>query len=367
MDFSLNDEQQLLKDLIERFVQERYDLPKRVGYRANPGGYSSDNWTALAELGLLSLPFAAEHGGMAGGAVETITVMEAIGRSLAVEPYLDELIVSAGMLARAGSDAQRDAWLARVMAGEAHLALAHIERGARYDLARVVTRARTIGGALRLEGEKSFVPQGEVADAFIVSARVSDGGGIGFFLVPADAPGLERRDYRLVDGTAVSLLKLRGVPAGERLPGGFDELLAVVDDARIAACAEMVGVMSLLFDTTLEHVRSRRQFGMTLGSFQVIQHRLADQYVALEQSRSQLYRGALAAADDPGRGRAIAGMKSFVSHAAIALGEECIHFHGAMGTTDELIVGHGHKRLMVLSTLFGDSDRELQRFNGLAA
>jgi alkylation response protein AidB-like acyl-CoA dehydrogenase len=367
--FALNEEQALLKGAIERFTAQRYDSTQSSTNRENPSGYCPENWRALADLGLLALPFSAEDGGLGGGAVEIITAMEVLGRALAIEPILEEIIVGAGLLARAGTPEQKEAWLPRIMSGSAHVALAHFEHAARFNLTGVRTVAhRRPGGAAQLHGEKAFVPLGEAADAFIVSAReAADGdapGDIRFYFVSADAPGVERKGFRLADGSAASRLVLHGAP-GERLSGGFAELAETIDVGRIAAGAEMLGIMSTLLDATLEYVRTRKQFGTALGSFQVIQHRLVDLYVSLELSRSQLYRAALSNGGDfP---VAVAGMKSFISSAALTLGEQCIHMHGAMGTTEELSIGRGHKRLMVLATLFGDADFELGRFIRLMA
>jgi alkylation response protein AidB-like acyl-CoA dehydrogenase len=367
LNFNLSEEQQLLRDAVERFASERYDVPKRAAYRTNPAGYSAENWAELAGLGVLALPFDAEDGGLGGGAVELMTVMEALGRALAIEPVLEEIVISAGLIAAAGTAEQKARWLPAVIAGEAHLALAHVERSARFDLDDVRTTARVANGVATLDGDKSFVPAGAAADAYLVAARQAGTDGradIRHYVVAADATGLERKTFRLVDGSVASQLTLRGV-RGEPLAGGFEQFSQVVERAQIAAAAEMLGIMSLLFDSTLEYVRNRRQFGAPLGSFQVIQHRMVDLYVMLELSRSQLYRAALVAGERE-RARAVAGMKSYLSTSGVSMGEQCIHLHGAMGTTDELAIGHAHKRLLVLATLFGDADHELDRFIALA-
>jgi alkylation response protein AidB-like acyl-CoA dehydrogenase len=367
VNFNLSEEQALLKDAVERFADGRYDVPQRAAYRASPHGYSAENWAGLAGLGVLALPFAADDGGLGGGPVELATVMEALGRALAVEPVLEEVVIAGGLLAAAGTAAQRRRWLPSIIDGRSHLALAHIERHARFDHAEVGTRAMPTEAGANLNGRKSFVPAGAAADAFLVSARTAGEPGSALtrlYLVAADAPGVELRPFRLVDGSVAAEIALRDAP-GEPLDGGIDRLAGVIESAAVAAGAEMLGIMSRLFDTTLEYLRNRRQFGAPLGSFQVIQHRMVDLYVSLELSRSQLYRAALTTAADE-RPRAVAGMKSYVSTAAIAMGEQCIHLHGAMGTTDELSVGHAHKRILVLATLFGDADHALDRFIELA-
>lgn len=365
MNFELNEDQLLLKNLTEQFVADRYDLAKRAAYQESAGGFSRENWALLAELGLLALPFAEADGGLGGGMVEIITVMETLGSGLVAEPVLSDLLLAGALIAEAGTQAQKAAWLPRIMNGEARVALAHFEQGARYDLDHVGARSQADGDGFRIDGEKTLVLAGAEADAYLVSAR--DGEDVRFHIVPADAPGLRRRDYRLVDGSVASELRLLSVPAAERLDGGMTIFAKVADRARIAASAEMIGIMSMLFQATLDYVRTRKQFGVAIGGFQAVQHRLADLYTALELSRSQLYRAALADGDDQERARAVAGAKSYIGASAIQLGEECIQFHGGMGTTDELIIGHGHKRLLLLATLLGDSDSELERFNALSA
>jgi alkylation response protein AidB-like acyl-CoA dehydrogenase len=365
VNFELNEDQLLLKNLTEQFVADRYDdLTRRDAYQQSQSGFSGENWALLAELGLLALPFAEDDGGLGGGMIEIITVMEALGRALVTEPLLGDLLLAGALIAETGTEAQKARWLPRIMSGEARVALAHFEHEARYDIGHVGARSQRDGGSgFKLEGAKTLVLSGADADAYLVSAR--NGDDIHFHIVPADSAGLHRRDYRLVDGSVASELRLLSVPAGERLAGGMAEFARVVDRARIAMSAEMLGIMSMLFDTTLDYVRTRKQFGVPIGSFQAIQHRLADLYAALELSRSQLYRAALAQDSDEGRARAIAGAKSYVSANAVRLGEECIQLHGGIGTSNELIVGHGHKRLLLLATLFGDSDSELERFNAL--
>lgn len=359
----------MLRDLVSRFAQERCALPDRRRSREEPGGFSRQNWRTLAELGLLAMPFAERNGGLGGGRVETITVGEELGRGLCAEPYLTDILLAARLLESAGTDAQRETWLPRVIAGEARLALAHFEHQARFNPLYVRCAIRAEGDAGKLSGTKTFVLAGEGVDAYLVSARErgepDDLDGLSLWLVSADATGLDRRSYRLTDSSIACELRLHGA-AAEKLAGGGRELLAIFDEVRIAACAEMVGIMAVMFDATLEHVRTRKQFGQPIGGFQAIQHRMADLYVLLEQSRSQMLRAALT--EDGGTpSAAIAGAKSLVSANAVRLGEECIQFHGGMGTTDELAIGHGHKRILLLATLLGDAETELARYARLAA
>jgi alkylation response protein AidB-like acyl-CoA dehydrogenase len=251
------------------------------------------------------------------------------------------------------------------MSGSAHVAMAHFEQTAGFELDDVRTVARGNGAGVRLQGDKTVVLGSGGAEAFIVSARTmgsSGADGIGFYIVDRDAPGLAITPFRIADGSVASRLRLQDVAVRDKLDVNFDAFLGAVDDSRIAACAEMIGIMSTLFETTLDYVRTRKQFGAPIGSFQVVQHRMADLYVSLEQSRSQLYRAALSGTSVRAQPAAVAGMKSYVSAAAVEMGEQCIHLHGGMGITDELLIGHGHKRLLVLAAMFGDADHELQRF-----
>ncbi len=369
MNFDLDEDQVMLGDLVARFMADRYDLPKRARYRKEPEGFSRDNWRALGDLGLLALPFGEAEGGMGGGAIELMVALEGFGRGLCAEPYLSDLMLAGRLLAQAGTVAQRAAWLPAIIAGEKRLALAHVETAARYNLAYVACTVDDGPQGPRLTGVKTFVQAGLGVDGFIVSARakgvVDDPDGVSLWLVPADAPGVVARPYRLIDGSVACELRLQSVAGAERLDGGWDALLAAFDAARLAACAEMVGIMSTLLDSTLEHLRTRRQFGQPIGSFQALQHRAAELYASLEQSRSQLYRAALAGPDQAPA--ALAGAKVFISEAAIKLGEACIQLHGGMGVTDELAIGHGHKRILLLSSLLGDSESELDRYLALTA
>ncbi|MDY0067156.1 MAG: acyl-CoA dehydrogenase [Steroidobacteraceae bacterium] len=371
MQFTLSDEQLMLQALVERFLKDRYPPGKRASYRAAPSGYSSSNWAQLADLGVFAAPFPAEHGGLGAGPMESIVVMEALGRGLAAEPVLEQIVLPGRLILHSGSAAQRRRWLPQIMAGERHLSVAHIEQAESFDLTHVNAVVQSGAAGMQISGEKTMVPGSGGADEFIVSARepgrADDPDAIGFYLVRADAPGVEARPFRLVDGSVACQLSLHGASVTEKLDCDFRAFAQAVDDARIAACAEMIGIMSVLLEATLDYVRNRKQFGAALGSFQVIQHRLADLYVLLEQSRSHLYRAVLSAHKPHGGAAAVAGMKSYISAAAVQMGEQCIHLHGGMGTTDELAIGHCHKRLLVLATMFGDADSELQRFTRLSA
>lgn len=377
MDFDFNDEQTMLQDLVSRYVAENYDLADRVRYRREPEGFMSANWRLLGELGLLSMPFAESYNGLGGGRIETMVVSEGLGRGLCVDPYLSDILLAGGLLQAAGTKAQCESWLPRIMTGEARIALAHVEHDARFNPLYVRCTAKANADqanpdqqCAEINGTKTFVMAPVGVYSFIVTARDCSGpdgsDGLSLWLVAADDPGIDRHVYRLTDGSLAAEIVFRGV-RGERMGGGADELLAIMDEVRIAACAEMVGIMSTMFDATLEHIKTRKQFGQAIGNFQAIQHRMADLYVMLEQSRSHTLRAALLPVEGTGPSPSIAAAKSFVSAAAVKLGEECIQFHGGMGTTDELALGHGHKRILVLASLFGDAESELARYVGMVA
>lgn len=361
MNFDLTETQAMLKALVERFCTDVHglDLEKRRRQRKATGGFDRANWRQLAELGITALPFPESAGGLGGGAVEIITVAEAIGRSLAIEPFSESLVPSASL----ANAAQHSALVEGLASGERLVALAITEASGRYNLAHVETRAREAGG-WRLTGAKTAVWQGMAADRLIVSARVSgdvrSADGIGLFLVDVEAAGLERRAWVAADGQLAAEISLHDVPAERLGTLGLDALQGAVEAAWLAGSAEMVGLASLLFEQTLAYVKTRVQFGKPLGSFQVIQHRLTDCYVALEQARSMVYRAALAPEGE--RARQNAGTRAFVSDAARTVAHECVQFHGGMGVTDELLIGHGLKRIQLLSRLWGDPETAAAAF-----
>ncbi|WP_428310509.1 acyl-CoA dehydrogenase family protein [Hydrocarboniphaga sp.] len=356
MDFDLNGDQRMIKDLVDRYVSDRYQPGQRARYRGQARGYSQHNWSLLGETGLLSLPFSADDGGMGAGNVEIALLMETLGRGLVVEPVLDEVLVAGGILATAGSAAQKARWLPPLIAGEAHLAFAFAEQAARWNWQRPQTRFDGQG----LSGGKTMV--GADVDAYIVSAA-DQTGTTRCYLVDAQAGGITRSDYRLIDGSAACELRFDSV-AADVMDGDVDAVEAALDRARLGICAELVGVMTYLFDQTLGYIRQRHQFKAAIGSFQAIQHRMADLYASLEQSRSQLYRATLT--DERQRRTVIAAAKAYISVAAVHLAEECLQFHGGMGISEELDIGTALKRALLLASLFGDADYETRRYNAAA-
>jgi pimeloyl-CoA dehydrogenase small subunit len=372
MDFDLSEEQRLLKDSVDRLMADRYDFESRRRHGAGPEGFSRDLWRAYAELGLLGLPFAEEHGGFGGGPVEIMLVMEAFGRALALEPYLPTVLLGGGLLRHGGSAAQRAEHLPRVASGEHLLAFAQTERQSRYDLHDVGTTARRDGAGFVLSGHKSVVLHGDSADALLVTARTAGGrrdrDGIGLFVVDAKAPGVSRRGYPTQDGQRAAEVAFEDVAVGAEAAVGDPEgalplVERVVDEAMAALAAEAVGAMDEMLKLTVEYLKTRRQFGTAIGAFQALQHRSVDMFVALEQARSMAMFAAMMAADEnPGeRRRAVAGAKVQIGRSGRFVGQQAIQLHGGVGVTMEYKVGHLFKRVTMIDTAFGDADHHLAR------
>jgi pimeloyl-CoA dehydrogenase small subunit len=370
MDFDLTDEQRLLKDSVDRLIADQYQFEQRKKYLAEPDGWSRDAWTQYTELGLLGLPFAEQHGGFGGGPVETMIVMEAFGRGLVLEPYFATVILGGGLLRRAGTEAQQQALIPEISQGKLKLAFAHVERQSRYDLADVATTARKEGAGWVLDGAKSIVLHGDCANRVLVTARMSgerrSRTGIGLFLVDPGAAGVTRRGYPTQDGLRAAEITLSGVrvAAGDVLGDAGAALPAieqVVDEAIAALCAEAVGTMQVMHETTLEYLKTRQQFGRPIGQFQVLQHRAVDMLVALEQARSMAMFAAVMAAEENAteRRRAMAAAKVQIGRAGKHIGQEAIQLHGGIGMTQEYKVGHYFKRMTMIDMLFGDADAHL--------
>jgi pimeloyl-CoA dehydrogenase small subunit len=370
MDFDLTDEQRLLKDSVDRLIADQYQFEQRKKYLAQPDGWSREAWQQFAELGLLGLPFAEQFGGFGGGPVETMIVMEAFGRGLVLEPYFATVILGGGLLRHAATQAQQQALIPEVAQGKLKLAFAHVERQSRYDLADVATTARRDGAAWVLDGAKSVVLHGDCADRLLVTARIAgdrrDRAGIGLFLVDASASGVTRRGYPTQDGLRAAELTLSGVrvSAGDILgdPGAALPVIEhVVDEAIAALCAEAVGTMQVMHETTLEYLKTRQQFGRPIGQFQVLQHRSVDMLVALEQARSMAMFAAVMAAEENAteRRRAMAAAKVQIGRSGKHIGQEAIQLHGGIGMTMEYKVGHYFKRMTMIDMLFGDADTHL--------
>jgi pimeloyl-CoA dehydrogenase small subunit len=379
MDFSFTDEQRLLKESVERLLTDHYGFEARQRFMDERTGWSRTLWRSYAELGLLGLPFEEKHGGIGGGPVETMIVMEAFGRTLALEPFFATVVLAGGLLRLGAGEAMRAALIPKIARGDLLLAFAHAERQSRYDLACIAAAARRDGGDYVLDGAKSLVIHGDCADKLIVSARLAgahrDRDGLGLFVVDADAAGVSRRAYPTVDGLRAAEVTLSGVRVGADQilgePGKAFPLIAQVVDAAIAAlAAEAVGAMAAVHEMTVEYVKTRKQFGVPIGSFQVLQHRAADMLIALEQARSMAFYATMMAEEpDPTeRRRAIAAAKVQIGRSGRFVGQQAIQLHGGIGMTMEYKAGHYFKRLTAIDALFGDADHhlaELARLGGL--
>lgn len=361
MNFDLNEEQVMLQDLVRRFGAEHYDPVRRLAYLREPDGFSRSHWAMLAQTGLLSFALPEAAGGFGGAPADIMVVMEALGRFVAVEPILPSVIMGMGALWQAGTVAQHDALLQRAAAGEALLSLALFEREARFGHALTRTAATADGDIWRITGAKTMVLGGSFATHHVTAAMTEGERAIRLFLVEAGAEGLEQRDYRLADGSLASDIRFTATPA-QAMQGGEAALEAVLTQARLAICAELVGLMDMMLQTTLDYLKTRRQFGQPLGAFQAIQHRMADCYARVELSRSQLFRAAGTQTAGNPCPAATTGAKAYISESAMHVGEEAVQLHGGIGTTEELLVGQAFKRVLLLASLLGDADTEITSY-----
>ncbi len=372
MDFDLSEEQRLLKESVDGLLGNSYDFDARKKYMAEKGGWSKAVWGKFAEQGLLGLPFAEDDGGFGAGAIETMIVMEALGKALLLEPYLATVVIGGGFLRRGGSAEQKAAYIPAIIDGSKTFAFAQLEKNSRYDLGDVSTSAKKKGDAYVIDGEKFVVLNGESADVLVVTARTKggqrDANGIGVFLVPGNAKGVAKKGYPTQDGLHAADITFTGVEVGADAAIGDPEnglalIERVVDDARIALCAEAVGVMDELLKSTVEYLKTRKQFGVPIGSFQTLQHRAADMFVALEQARSMAMFAAMAGDFDDAKERAtaVAAAKVQIGKSGKFVGQQSIQLHGGIGMTMEAKIGHYFKRLTMIENTFGDTDYHLRR------
>ncbi|CAN7373728.1 acyl-CoA dehydrogenase family protein [Bosea sp. LjRoot237] len=382
MDFDLTSEQSQLKDSVDRLIGATYgSLEARQNLAKEPLGFAEANWAQFAELGLLGIPFSEEEGGFGGGPVETMVVMEALGRGLALEPYLASVVLGGSAVRLGGTAAQKDEIIPGVVEGSLRLALAFTEKQSRYDLFDVAASARKADGGYVLEGAKSVVISGDSAQRLIVSARTSgsrrDRDGISLFLVPANAEGVKIHGYPTQDGGRAAEIALSGVKLGpETLLGTEGEGLAILErvaDYAIAAlAAESVGIMEALHGLTVDYLKTRQQFGAPIGQFQVLQHRAVDMLIALEQARSMACYAAMMVEhhDTAERAAALSAVKVQVNRSCRIVGQEAVQLHGGIGMTMEYLGAHYFKRLTMVESLFGDTPHHLRRVSsagGLAA
>lgn len=378
MDLSLNDDQNMLKDSVERFVREQYAFETRRKNAATATGWLESNWAKFAELGWLGIPFSEEAGGLGWGMVETSIVMEQFGRGLVLEPFLPTILLGGETIARGGSKAQKEALLPSVIEGKTQLALAYFERQARYNLADVTMTAKKDGSGYVLSGQKGVVFNGPAADQIIVAARTAggqrDAKGITLFLVGKDARGLTRRDYPTQDASRASEIAFDKVAVGAdaivgKLDDGLSLLEEVIDRATVAVCAEAVGCMDALNAATHEYIKTRKQFGVPIGKFQVLQHRMVDMFTHAQESRSMVLMATLKIDDSDAavRRKAASAAKVQIGKSGRFVGQGAVQLHGGMGVTDELNVSHYFKRLTMIDSIFGNQQFHLTRYGQIMA
>lgn len=372
MDFSLNEEQRLLQESVDRFIEKDYTFTKRQQRLASDMQYDAAVWNQMAEFGWLGLPFSEAVGGIGGNLVDMVLLARGLGKGLVVEPYLAVFLAGKLMEKQLGESAA--SWLQGVIEGSRIPALAYAELGSRFTPYWTETTARPIHDGYELNGQKILVFGASVAEEVLVTARLQgkpgDQQGIGLFAVPVDAQGLQVLPYRMMHGAPGADLRLEGVKVSKKdclAEDAGKNLLAVVDEATVIACGDALGAMESTFWKTLEYVKTRKQFGVPIGTFQVLQHTMVDMFMEVEQSRSITYMAAMQAAGDDrdAAARAASAAKAYVSRAATLVGQKAVQLHGGMGMTEELDIGHYFRRLTMLSSLFGDRDYHIRRFGSL--
>jgi hypothetical protein len=376
MDFSFTEEQSLLRDSVAAYLADHYDFDKRRAAIKSASGWRPAVWKAFAEdLGILGASFPEELGGLGGGPIETMVVMEEFGRALVVEPYLSTVVIGGGFLRRAGTDAAAEL-IGRVIAGEAIIAFASAEPQGRYSLTNLRTTARQDGEGWVLNGQKAVVVGAPWASHLIVTARTSGGqtdeAGISVFVVEKGAAGVVSRDYPTVDGRRASEITFENVRVGSQaLIGEAGAALPlieqVVDEAIAAQCAEACGVLRKLHEGTLEYTRQRKQFGQPIAAFQVLQHRMVDMFIQVEQAISMTYMAHVRLSEPAAeRAKAISAAKVQIGRACRFVGQNAIQLHGGMGMTDEMAIGHYFKRATMIEGEFGSVDHHLRRYEHLS-
>ena len=375
MNFELSEEQKMIQQSVERFVQENYDLTNRVKISSEDPGYSQDYWTAMAELGWLGLAFSEEDGGFGGNQIDTLVLMEQFGKGLVLEPFLANIVLGGGAIKRGGTSAIKESVLPNLIEGDLQVTLAYAEEQSRFDIEDVATAAREDGNNFIINGKKSMVLNAESADKIVVVTRTNgsqvDEDGISLFLVDATSAGIERENFPTVDGLRASEITFTDVEvSSDNLIGekdkGFSILQAVVNDAILALSAEAVGAMEVLYKDTVEYTQQREQFDHPLSDFQVLQHRMVDMFMEYEQCKSLLLRATMETVQDPILAqRTVHALKHLIGKSGIFVGESAVQLHGGMGVTEELRIGHFFKRLLVIDSQFGNSDFHLDKFTSL--
>ena len=375
MDFNFTEEQTLLENMVTSFIRDNYTWEAREAIVKTEEGWKPENWNQFAELGLLGVPFAEEFGGLGGSVVDTMIVMEQFGKGLVVEPYMPSVVLAGGLISSLGSKEQVEAIIPTIISGEARYAFAHSEPQSRFDLYDVKTSAVANGGDFVLNGFKSVVFGGPIATHLIISARTSceqrDTNGITLFLVDKTAAGLTLQNYPTIDEYRASEVVIENLKVSkDMILGEVDNAYAAIDEnidrSTIAVCAEAVGILEVLKDTTIDYCKNRKQFGQAIGKNQSIQHRLVDMMIEYEQSKSILYMACTADLSNPSdRKKAVSGAKARIGKAIKYVGENAIQLHGGMGMVDEYMVSHYFKRATMLGILFGNEDYHMKRFSDI--
>jgi len=375
MDFSFTEEQSMLRDTVASYLADHYSFDQRRAMLAKEPGWSPAIWKAFAEeLGILGAPFSEELGGLGGGPIENMIVMEEMGKALVVEPYLGTVVIGGGFLKHSGH-ANAAELIGQIIAGEAIFAFAYAEPQGRYNLADLKTTAKKDGAGYVLNGHKAVVIGAPYATHLIVTARTGggqrDAQGVSVFIVPKGAAGVTTRDYPTVDGFRASEVYLENVKVGaDALLGpegqGLPLVEKVVDEALAATCAEACGVLRKLHEGTLEYTKQRKQFGQPISAFQVLQHRMVDMFIQVEQSISMTYMANIKLSDEDERAKAAAAAKVQIGKACKFVGQNAIQLHGGMGMTDEMAIGHYFKRATMIESAFGSTDHHLARYEFLS-
>ena len=375
MDFTFNEEQTLIQDQVDQFIQKEYDWERRQSLSNSELGYGDDNWKKFADLGWLGISVSEESGGFGGSAIESMLIMEAFGKGLVVEPFLETIIMAGAIIDDHGTEEQKNEILEPTISGKMQLALAYAEPQSRFNLEDVVTEAKADGDEYILNGYKSVVMNGPASNKLIISARTSgsqfDKSGISLFVVNSDTDGLNKTNYKTVDGRRASDITLENVKISKsnligEVDKGFDILDSAIDKSILAISAEAVGAMEVLYKTTVEYCKTREQFGTAIGKFQVLQHRMVDMFMEYEQCKSLLYMATMKFEEgSQDAKKAISGLKYQVGKAGKYIGQQAVQLHGGMGVTDELNVGHYFKRLTTVGTIFGNTDYHLKKYSSL--
>lgn len=374
MDFNFTEEQSMLRDTIASFLQDKYDFDTRRKIVSSDSGWRADYWKAFAEeLGILGAPFSEELGGLGGGAVDNMIVMEEFGKALVIEPYLGTVVIGGGFLKHSGH-ADAASVIEGIIGGTTTIAFAYGEPQARYTWRDLKTTAKKDGSGWVVNGHKAVVIGAPFATHLIVTARTGgaqrDAGGVGVFLVDKSLPGIVTRDYPTVDGNRASEVYFENVsiPADALLAeDGLALVDKVIDEATAAVGAEAVGVLRKLHEGTLDYAKQRKQFGTAIANFQVLQHRMVDMFIEVEQSVSMTYMATIKLEEDAAeRAKAVSAMKVRIGRACKFVGQNAIQIHGGMGMTDELAIGHYFKRATMIEGLFGSVDHHLKRYESLS-